>query len=103
MVTERAPDHFPDAGEMVTDEMVEKAARAISGASRKAMKDEDADWLARAALAAVAPLIRAAALEEAKKVADQYAPAYHLEDAVYRSVGDDILALGDSQPPSHGV
>jgi hypothetical protein len=32
-------------------------------------------------------------MKEAEKVADQYAPAYYLEDAVYRPVGDDIRAL----------
>jgi hypothetical protein len=60
-------DHIADVGKMVTDEMVATALDAYS----------DNEWRTsasamRAALAAVAPMIRRAALEEAAGVAETH-------------------------------
>jgi hypothetical protein len=88
---------------MITDEMVEWAAEAIwqsepvrSGGRRRTLWPDESDetrgryWpLARAALEAVLPMIRAEVLEEAAKVADEEANAWR--DA--RDVAEAIRAL----------
>ena len=59
---------------MISDEMVEKTARAIADADGEDYMEDYRrfDKLAKAAISAVAPAIRAAALEEAAKVADEF-------------------------------
>jgi hypothetical protein len=72
---------------MITDEMVEWAAEAIwqsepvrSGGRRRTLWPDESDKtrnlyrpLARAALTAILPMVRAEVLEEAAKVANDYA------------------------------
>lgn len=80
---------------MITDELVE-AALAIASPGRDVVEGDDATWQAelptmatmRAALEAVAPMIRAEVLEEAEKVA-----AYGAQRA-YRDFHDRKLAEG---------
>ena len=67
---------------MSTDQaIIEAAARALQTGTHAVYSDDNAREFASAMLAAVAPLIRAAALEEAAKVAED-------EDGEYSWAGE---------------
>jgi len=60
---------------MSDPDIIEAAARAVRKAAAGDLGEQDSLLLATAALTAAKPLIRAAALEEAAKVAENYPAA----------------------------
>jgi hypothetical protein len=74
--------------------IIEAAARALRDESYMFFEMDEAQRLAIAVLAAVTPLIRAAALEEAAKVAEDYRMTSQVADVI----AEDIRALKPASP-----
>jgi hypothetical protein len=89
---------------MITDEMVEVARAAYHDARSSGIPRQGPESLMRAALEAVAPAIRAAALEEAASAVEQKAKTMHRQECCGCGVGsppeccgDPILMVSDSE------